>query len=213
MARIAFFPEAAFGPALNSVGIAQACQKLGHEPVFLCDPGFVVGVRGLWLSGARRADVGADGAGGVGQVLGRLHQRAHPELQEEPLRADRQLCEGLLGGDRLDRGLGREVAAGGAGRGQARPDLHRQRDPVPGHQALRRALGADHLLQRERDPRPRHPAAPLGLRRARQGLLRGLRGALQRGGGARSTPSSTRSWPNAGRSPTRSASSSSPRPG
>jgi MGT family glycosyltransferase len=41
MARIAFFPEAAFGPALNSVGIAQACQKLGHEPVFLCDPGFV----------------------------------------------------------------------------------------------------------------------------------------------------------------------------
>ncbi|MEO1192881.1 MAG: glycosyltransferase [Pseudomonadota bacterium] len=37
---IAFFPEAAFGPALNSVGIAQACKALGHEPVFLCDPGF-----------------------------------------------------------------------------------------------------------------------------------------------------------------------------
>ena len=41
MARIAFFPEAAFGPALNSVGIAQACRKLGHDPVFLCDRGFV----------------------------------------------------------------------------------------------------------------------------------------------------------------------------
>lgn len=38
---IAFFPEAAFGPALNSVGIAQACQALGHTPVFLSDPGFV----------------------------------------------------------------------------------------------------------------------------------------------------------------------------
>ena len=37
---IAFFPEAAFGPALNSVGIAQACQKLGHRVVFLSDPGF-----------------------------------------------------------------------------------------------------------------------------------------------------------------------------
>jgi len=37
---IAFFPEAAFGPALNSVGIAQACQALGHTPVFLTDPGF-----------------------------------------------------------------------------------------------------------------------------------------------------------------------------
>ncbi len=36
---IAFFPEAAFGPALNSVGIAQACENLGHKAVFLTDPG------------------------------------------------------------------------------------------------------------------------------------------------------------------------------
>ncbi len=36
---IAFFPEAAFGPALNSVGIAQACEKLGHRAVFITDPG------------------------------------------------------------------------------------------------------------------------------------------------------------------------------
>ncbi len=35
---IAFFPEAAFGPALNSVGIAQACEKFGHKTVFLTDP-------------------------------------------------------------------------------------------------------------------------------------------------------------------------------
>ncbi len=38
---IAFFPEAAYGPALNSVGIAQAAQALGHRPVFLSDPGFL----------------------------------------------------------------------------------------------------------------------------------------------------------------------------
>lgn len=37
---IAFFPEAAFGPSLNSVGIAQACKDLGHNPVFIADPGF-----------------------------------------------------------------------------------------------------------------------------------------------------------------------------
>ncbi len=37
---IAFFPEAAFGPALNSVGIAQACKDMGHNPVFISDPGF-----------------------------------------------------------------------------------------------------------------------------------------------------------------------------
>ncbi len=37
----AFFPEAAFGPALNSVGIAQAVERMGHRCVFLSDPGFV----------------------------------------------------------------------------------------------------------------------------------------------------------------------------
>ena len=37
----AFFPEAAFGPALNSVGIAQALEARGHRAVFLSDPGFV----------------------------------------------------------------------------------------------------------------------------------------------------------------------------
>jgi len=37
---ILFFPEAAFGPALNCVGIAQACRDLGHRPVFIADQSF-----------------------------------------------------------------------------------------------------------------------------------------------------------------------------
>ena len=43
---IAFFPEAAYGPALNSVGIAQAVARLGLKAVFLSDPGFVDVYRG-----------------------------------------------------------------------------------------------------------------------------------------------------------------------
>jgi MGT family glycosyltransferase len=43
---IALFPEAAFGPALNSVGIGQALRKLGHKVVFLSDPGFLAVYRG-----------------------------------------------------------------------------------------------------------------------------------------------------------------------
>jgi MGT family glycosyltransferase len=43
---IAFFPEAAYGPALNSVGIAQAVTRLGHRAVFLSDPGFLEVYRG-----------------------------------------------------------------------------------------------------------------------------------------------------------------------
>ena len=41
MKTFAFFPEAAYGPALNSVGIAQAVTARGHRAVFLSDPGFV----------------------------------------------------------------------------------------------------------------------------------------------------------------------------
>jgi MGT family glycosyltransferase len=37
---IALFPEAAFGPALNCVGIAQKLKAMGHNPVFICDKGF-----------------------------------------------------------------------------------------------------------------------------------------------------------------------------
>ena len=37
---VVFFPEAAFGPALNCVGIAQVLRKMGHNPVFACDRGF-----------------------------------------------------------------------------------------------------------------------------------------------------------------------------
>ena len=37
---VVFFPEAAFGPALNCVGIAQACRDLGDRPVFVADRSF-----------------------------------------------------------------------------------------------------------------------------------------------------------------------------
>src|SRR5215469_18073536 len=37
---IVLYPEAAFGPALNCVGIAQKLRARGHNPVFICDRGF-----------------------------------------------------------------------------------------------------------------------------------------------------------------------------
>lgn len=42
----AFFPEGAYGPALNSVAIAQALAQLGQRVVFISDPGFVELYRG-----------------------------------------------------------------------------------------------------------------------------------------------------------------------
>jgi MGT family glycosyltransferase len=43
---VAFFPEAAYGPALNSVAIAQAVTRLGQKAMFLSDPGFLEVYRG-----------------------------------------------------------------------------------------------------------------------------------------------------------------------
>jgi len=37
---VVLYPEAAFGPALNCVGIAQQLRMQGHNPVFVCDRGF-----------------------------------------------------------------------------------------------------------------------------------------------------------------------------
>jgi MGT family glycosyltransferase len=37
---ILLYPEAAFGPALNCVGIAQRLKAMGHNPVFVCDRSF-----------------------------------------------------------------------------------------------------------------------------------------------------------------------------
>ena len=37
---VVLFPAAAFGPALNCVGVAQQLKSMGHNPVFVCDKGF-----------------------------------------------------------------------------------------------------------------------------------------------------------------------------
>ncbi len=37
---IVFFPEAAFGPSMNCVGIAQRLRECGHNPVFVADGSF-----------------------------------------------------------------------------------------------------------------------------------------------------------------------------
>ena len=71
----ALFPEAAFGPALNSVGIAQALTAMGHKVVFLSDPGFVEVYEGYGFEAHPASPTehpkttGGDGAMCMGPVL------------------------------------------------------------------------------------------------------------------------------------------------
>ena len=133
---IALFPEAAFGPALNSVGIGQALKKLGHKVVFLSDPGFLDVYKGYGfeahavnLSEPMPAEEMAKFW--VDFINGHI-----PNFRKIALRPDRQLCEGLLGDDRRDGEMGGEGSARRARQGEARCHLRRQCHPVPGDQAL-----------------------------------------------------------------------------
>ncbi len=81
----AFFPEAAFGPALNSVGIAQAVEPPRPQGGVPLGPGLRRGLRGLRLRGPSGGALRADAARADGEVLGGLHQRPHPELPQSPI--------------------------------------------------------------------------------------------------------------------------------
>ena len=166
------------------------------------------GLPGLRIRSPPGEPLRADAARADGEVLGGLHQRPYSELRKGAHRPDRQLRQGVLGSDRRQREVGREGPARRAGPDSARCRLHRQRGPVPGHQAVRQAVGADHLVLGERDRGRRDSAAPVGLRRERPGRTSGVPRAVQRPSSSRSTTTSTAFWPSAGRIRTRSASSS-----
>ena len=147
---IALFPEAAYGPALNSVGIGQALQKLGHKVVFLSDPGFLDVYKGYGFE-------------------------AHPVNLSEPLPPEEmaKFWVDFINGhipnfrkspyDQIDnyvKGCWEMIVEtakwaekdlpGVLDTSEARRGLRRQRHPLPRHQALRQgqqeAMGARDLL-------------------------------------------------------------------
>ncbi len=172
---IVLFPEAAFGPALNCVGIAQQLRKDGHNPVFVCDRGF----KGVFEKYGFEEHL-VDMSGGmsdeeIAKFWANFIAGKKPHFQLSPID---QLPTYVIPVWEADRGFrdhrGRRPQRAPAAH-QAGPGRGRQRDPVPGDQARRLPVGAHHLLLGERDPRSRHPAAPLRLPRERQGRVRGIR--------------------------------------
>ena len=162
---IAFFPEAAYGPALNSVGIAQAVEARGHKAVFLSDPGFVDVYKGYGFE-------------------------AHPVNLSAPMPPEQmaKFWEDFINGhipnfrkspyDQIDNYVkdcwtaivdtakwAQKDLPGVLAEDQAGHDLRRQRHPVPGDQAVRQAVGPHHLVLGERDRGRGHPAASVRLRR------------------------------------------------
>ena len=75
-ATIVFFPEGAYGPTNNCVGIGQVLRDRGHRVVFVLEESFAGTPRGAGLRGAAAAARAAPrGRGGAGPVLEGLHPR------------------------------------------------------------------------------------------------------------------------------------------
>ena len=163
-ATIVFFPEGAYGPTNNCVGIGQVLRERGHRVVFVIEESFAGNLE----------------AQGFEERLMRLGPP--PEVEEEPgqfwkdfIRETapvfrKPTIEQLGGVHRADvaralrRGaLRRRPAARDLRRAAARRDRRGQRRLLPGDPPRRSPVGADRLVQPARGEGPGAPARVLRL--------------------------------------------------
>ena len=175
---VVFFPEGAFGPTNNCVGIANVLRQRGHRVVFVVEESFAgtLAAKGfaerlMRLAGAAR------GAGGTGAVLERLHPRHGAAFPRGDDRATGDADPPHLGAARGRRDVRRRAAGRDLRRGAARRHRRGQRRRLSGGDRGRCSLGADRLLQ----------PAGAGRRRFAAGLLR----AADRGSGGVGSVSAT----------------------
>ena len=102
---IVFFPEGAFGPTNNCVGIGDVLRRRGHRVVFIVEESFAGHARGAGLRGAAdAADAAAGDRGSPGPVLEGLHPRDRAGLPPADDRAARGVHRAdLPGADRRRR--------------------------------------------------------------------------------------------------------------
>ena len=159
MATVVFFPEGAFGPTNNCVGIGDVLQRRGHRVVFVVEESFAGTLEAQGFEEATmRLGPPPEDEEDAGAVLEGLHPRHRAGLPQADDRTARRVhpptWQALIDGakyvePRLREILG-ELAARRRGRGQ--------RGGVPRAADVRAALGADRLLQPAGDEGPRHAA-------------------------------------------------------
>ena len=112
MSTIAFFPEGAYGPTNNCVGIGDVLRRRGHRVVFIVEESFAGDARGAGLRGAPdAARAAAGGARGPGPVLEGLHPRDRAGVPQADDRAARRVHRADLPGADRRRPLRRRPPA------------------------------------------------------------------------------------------------------
>ena len=168
MSTVAFFPEGAYGPTNNCVGIGDVLRKRGHRVVFIVEESFA----------------GALEAQGFEERLMRLAPPPEePEVpgqfwkdfirETAPVFRSRRSSSSASSSPRPSRRWSTApftstTACARSSTSSAGRDRRGQRRRVPGAARVRAPVGADRLLQPDRGPRRRRAAAVLGLPGRRQ---------------------------------------------
>ena len=208
VSTIVFFPEGAYGPTNNCVGIGQVLQERGHRVVFVVEESFA---GTLEAQGFEERHVRLAPPPETEEVPGQFWKDFIRDTAPVFRTADDRAARGVHRADlprALRRGaVRRRPPARDLRRARARRDRRGQRRRVPGRRALRPPVGAHRLLQParaegRRDRRPSSPAYPLDdragwdefrvdylarTRPAARGVQRLLRGA-RRAAAARGRP-------------------------
>ena len=165
MATFLFFPEGAFGPTNNCVGIGQACcSSVGHRVVFLVEESFAGTLEAQGFEERlMRLTPAPEVPETPGQFWKDFVRDTSPVFRRPTIEAldgfieptFRALCDGATYVDARLREVLDEVDPGRRRRGQ--------RGVVPGDPREWPAVGADHVLQPARAARSRSAAGVLRL--------------------------------------------------
>ena len=128
MATIVFFPEGAYGPTNNCVGIGDVLRERGHRVVFIVEESFAGTLEAKGFEERlMRLGPPPEETGGAGPVLEGLHPRDGARLPQDHPGADRGVHRAHLAGAHRRRPLRRRAADGDPRRAPARRDRRRQR--------------------------------------------------------------------------------------
>ena len=166
--RSIFFPEGAYGPTNNCIGIADVLRRRGWRVVFIAEESFEgTFVEKGFEERLMRLGPKPEQEEDPGPVLEGLHPRDGARLPRAHDRAARGIHRADLRGADRGRPLRRRAPRRDHRRGPARRDRRGQRRLVPGPAGERRSLGPDRVLQPRRGQGSRGPAGLLRLSRRR----------------------------------------------
>ena len=165
---VVFFPEGAFGPTNNCVGIADVLRRRGARCVFVVEESFAGTLEAKGFEEARmRLKPPPEVEEEPGQFWKDFVRDTAPEFRKPTIEQletfIKPVWEELVDGAQYVQPRLEEIFA----ERRARRDRRGQRGRVPGGADRRRALGAHRVLQSARDEGPRPAAHVLGLRRPR----------------------------------------------